>query len=94
MRYPFVVDFGPPSSGGWLTRVIASELQVEEASMLDVIEHQLILGGRRVDLTRLEFEVFRYLHEHQGHGRWTGHRCCARSGATTTPAAAMSSMPS
>ena len=65
-RYPFFLDFGPASVDGWLTRLIASELQVEEDSILDIVERQLVLNGRRVDLTRLEFEVFRLLCERPG----------------------------
>lgn len=66
VRYPFFVDFGPTSVDGWLTRIIATELRVEEDSILDVAQHQLVLGSRRVDLTTLEFAVFRYLYERPG----------------------------
>jgi DNA-binding response OmpR family regulator len=59
-------DFGPTSIDGWLTRVIASELQIEDDSVLDVVQRQLVLDGRRVDLTRLEFEVINYLHQRRG----------------------------
>ncbi len=58
-----VLDFGPASVDGWLTRVVASELQIEDDSVLDPVQRQLVLDGRRVDLTRLEFEVLNYLHE-------------------------------
>lgn len=61
-----VLDFGPASVDGWLSRVIATELQVEDDSLLDVVQRQLVLDGRRVDLTKLEFEVMNYLHQHQG----------------------------
>ncbi len=59
-------DFGPSSIDGWLTGLIASELQIQDDSILDVVQHQLVLHGRRVDLTRLEFEVMDYLHEREG----------------------------
>ncbi len=58
-------DFGPSSIDGWLSRVVASELQIEDDSILDVVQHQLVLDGRRIDLTKLEFEVISYLHERQ-----------------------------
>jgi hypothetical protein len=61
-----VLDMGPASVDGWLTRIIATELRVEDDSILDVAQHQLVLGDRRVALTRLEFEVFKYLYERPG----------------------------
>ena len=65
-RHPFFLDFGHASVDGWLTRVVASELRVEEDSVLDTVERQLVLDGDRIDLTKLEFEVFRYLLERPG----------------------------
>jgi hypothetical protein len=64
--YAHWLDFGPASVDGWLTRIIATELRVEDDSILDIAQHQLVLGDRRVALTRLEFEVFRYLYERPG----------------------------
>jgi hypothetical protein len=64
--YAHVLDFGPASVDGWLTRIIATELQVDEDSILDVAQHQLVLDDRRVALTKLEFEVFKYLFERPG----------------------------
>jgi hypothetical protein len=61
--YAYVLDFGPASVDGWLTRIIATELRVEEDSILDTAQHQLVLDGRRVDLSKLEFEVLHYLYE-------------------------------
>lgn len=59
-------DFGPSSIDGWLTGLVASELQIEDDSILNVAQRQLVLDGRRVDLTKLEFEVINYLHERRG----------------------------
>lgn len=64
--YSVVNDFGPSSIDGWLTGLIASELQIDNASILDTVHRQLMLDGRRVDLTKLEFEVISYLRERQG----------------------------
>jgi hypothetical protein len=64
--YAHVLDFGPASVDGWLTRIVATELQIEDDSILDVAQHQLVLGGRRVPLTKLEFDVFQYLYERPG----------------------------
>lgn len=64
--YAHVLDFGPASVDGWLTRIVATELHVDEDSILDVAQHQLVLADRRVALTKLEFEVFKYLYERPG----------------------------
>ena len=64
--YPLQLDFGPSSVDGWLSRLVALELQIEDDSILDLAQHQLVLDGRRVDLTKLEFGVISYLHERQG----------------------------
>lgn len=61
-----MLDFGPSSVDGWLAKVVAAELQIEDDSILDVSQRQLVLDGRRVDLTKLEFEVLNYLYERQG----------------------------
>jgi len=61
--FPAFLDFGPASVDGWLTRVIATELNVEQDQLLDVAQRQLVLDGRRVDLTKLEAEVLRRLIE-------------------------------
>jgi hypothetical protein len=64
--YLAVLDFGPASVDGWLSRVVATELQIEDDSLLDVVQRQLLIDGRRVHLTALEFEVMNYLHQRQG----------------------------
>jgi hypothetical protein len=61
--YPSFLDFGPASVDGWLTRVIGTELRVEDDQLLDVPQRQLVLDGRRVDLTKLETDVLRLLVE-------------------------------
>ena len=45
---------------------MAAELQIEDDSILDLVQHQLVMDGRRVDLTKLEFEVMSYLQQRQG----------------------------
>jgi len=64
--YPLLLDFGPSSVDGWLSRLVATELQIEDDSILDLAQHQLVLGSRRVDLTKLEFDVISYLYQRQG----------------------------
>ena len=61
-----VLDFGPSSVDGWLTRLAAAELAVEENGLVDARTHQLLLDGKHVDLTKLEFEVLNYLEQHRG----------------------------
>jgi DNA-binding winged helix-turn-helix (wHTH) protein len=61
-----MLDFGPSSEDGWLSRLVAMELQIEDDSILDLAQHQLILDGGRVDLTKLEFDVMSYLYLRQG----------------------------
>jgi hypothetical protein len=64
--YSTLNDFGPSSIDGWLSRLVAAELQIDEDSILDLLQHQLVLDGRRVDLTKLEFDVISYLHQRRG----------------------------
>ena len=58
-------DFGPSSIDGWLAKLVANELLIESDSILDPIDRQLVLDGRRIDLTRLEFDVLDYLNQRQ-----------------------------
>lgn len=62
----FCLDFGPSSVDGWLTRVAARELGIEENGLLDVGQRQLVVDGRRIDLTPKEFDVMTCLSEHVG----------------------------
>jgi len=59
-------DLGPDSVDGWLADLAARELDVEDQQVIDAVRRQLVLDGRRVDLTQLEFDVLRYLHERAG----------------------------
>jgi AAA ATPase domain len=61
-----VLDFGPSSVDGWLTRIAAAELGLPEDDLLDVRQRQLLVDGQRIDLTSLEFEVLHYLRQHEG----------------------------
>jgi len=64
--YAAVLDFGPSSIDGWLSALVAAELRIDDDSILDIAQHQLVLDGRRVDLTNLEFELFNYLFQRPG----------------------------
>lgn len=61
-----MLDMGPSSVAGWLARLVAEELGVEEGGLLDLAARELILDGRRVALTRLEFGVMEFLHRSPG----------------------------
>ncbi|HVG17694.1 MAG TPA: winged helix-turn-helix domain-containing protein [Blastocatellia bacterium] len=61
-----MLDLGPSSVDGWLARLAAAELGVEEAASIDMQAHELLLDGKRVKLTKLEFEVFLYLYQRKG----------------------------
>ena len=55
-----VLDFGPGSVDGWLARLVAAELGLDD-DPLDESARELMVGGRLVALTRLEFGVLRHL---------------------------------
>jgi hypothetical protein len=61
-----MLDLGPSSVDGWLTRLVAAELGVEEDGLLDCAARELVLDGRRVGLTKLEFGVMEFLHRRVG----------------------------
>lgn len=61
-----MLDFGPSSVDGWLARLVAGELGVEEDGLLDCGARELVLNGRRIGLTKLEFGVMEYLHHRAG----------------------------
>jgi hypothetical protein len=56
-----VLDFGPASVDGWITRLVGDELGVDETSVLDHDQRALNLAGDRVPLTPLEFKLVGYL---------------------------------
>src|SRR5262249_3803718 len=61
--HTIMLDFGPSSVDGWLTRLAARELLITDDSILDPLARQLVVDGLRVDLTRLEFDLFDYLYQ-------------------------------
>ena len=60
-----MLDFGPSSVDGWLAKLVASELGVDDG-LLDSAARELVMNGRRVSLTKLEFGVMEYLQTHVG----------------------------
>jgi hypothetical protein len=61
-----MLDFGPSSVDGWLARLVAAELGVEDDGLLDCVARELVLNGQRVSLSKLEFGVMEYLQRHVG----------------------------
>ncbi len=61
-----LLDFGPASVDGWLSWLVESELRGEEPVFLDREQRQLVLGGSRIDLSRLEFGLLECLRERDG----------------------------
>jgi hypothetical protein len=60
-----VLDLGPASVDGWLGRLVASDLELDD-ELLDEQQRQLVIDGTRVDLTPLEFDLLRYLLDREG----------------------------
>ena len=60
------LDFGPGSVDGWLAGLVATELGVEAEPHLDEDARELMVGGRRVSLTPLEFGLFLHLRTREG----------------------------
>jgi class 3 adenylate cyclase len=65
-HYSALLDFGPGSVDGWLSRLAGDELGVDEGDLLDVHGRRLKVEGHRRDLTKLEFQVFQFLTQRQG----------------------------
>jgi hypothetical protein len=63
-----MLDMGPASVDGWLTGLVAAELGVgeDETGHVDVGARELVLNGKRVGLTKLEFELIQYLSSRAG----------------------------
>ncbi|SFU07897.1 Transcriptional regulatory protein, C terminal [Geodermatophilus amargosae] len=61
-----VLDFGSGSVDGWLVDLLARELGVAGEPALHADAHELVVGGRRVALTPLEFGLLRCLRDREG----------------------------
>jgi DNA-binding response OmpR family regulator len=59
------LDLGPASVDGWLSRLVAGDLELD-GELLDRRQRQLVTDGRRVDLTPLEFDLLCYLLDREG----------------------------
>jgi len=61
-----VLDMGPSSVDGWLSRLLGAELGVEEGDLLDTAARELVVEGERTPLTKLEYAVMEYLYHRDG----------------------------
>jgi len=61
-----MLDFGPSSVDGWLARLVAVELGVEDHGLFDSAAREIVLEQGRVGLSKLEFGVIEYLQRHVG----------------------------
>ena len=61
-----VLDFGSSLVGGWLSSLVDAEIGIEPDDFFDMEARELIIDGRRVGLTPLEFEVMNYLYQRDG----------------------------
>lgn len=61
-----MLDFGPSSVTGWLSKLVAGELGVVSDEVLDVDARELVIDGAHVKLTRLEFALFKHLRDRAG----------------------------
>jgi DNA-binding response OmpR family regulator len=59
------LDLGPASVDGWLSRLVAGDLELDD-ELLDERQRQLVIDAARVDLTPLEFDLLRYLLDREG----------------------------
>lgn len=65
-----ILDFGPQSVDGWLSRLVATTLGVpaetQPALRIDEAARELLVDGRRVALSTREFELLAYLMQREG----------------------------
>jgi hypothetical protein len=62
---PTMLDLGPESVAGWVSRLAADDPSVDDAR-LDGDGRELVLDGRRIALTKLECAVLTHLREREG----------------------------
>jgi hypothetical protein len=61
-----MLDFGPGSVDGWICDLVARELGMDSSGPLDALARQLVIDGRRIDLTPLEYDTLRLLQLRSG----------------------------
>lgn len=61
-----MLDFGPSSVDGWITRLVGDELGVDQPRLLDHATRSIIVAGEPVPLTPLEYGLVDYLERLDG----------------------------
>lgn len=61
-----VLDMGPASVNGWLHRLLARELGIDSHDFLDPERQAVLVEGKPIELTALEFKVAAYLYANIG----------------------------
>jgi hypothetical protein len=61
-----VLDFGPGSVDGWLMGLLEAQLGLSSEPVVDINARELIVSGKRVSLTPLEFGLFSTLSDREG----------------------------
>ena len=64
--YTMVNDFGPQLVPGWLAGLVDTQLGLTRSAVLNVDARELIIGDTHIGLTPLEFNLLRYLDQHEG----------------------------
>lgn len=64
--HSLVLDFGPGSVDGWLARLVAGELEIDDEPVVDSAARHLALGDQRIPLTELELALVTHLYQRQG----------------------------
>ena len=63
---PLVNDFGPHLVLGWMAGLMDAELGITPSAILNVDARELVVDGKHISLTPLEFNLMNYLAEHEG----------------------------
>jgi hypothetical protein len=61
-----ILDMGPESFDGWISRLLEAEIGQVGADVLDERSRQFMLGNARIQLSALEFDVMRQLYARDG----------------------------
>ena len=61
-----LLDFGPGSVDGWICNLLAAELGIGDHGLVDAARRELLLNGKRIGLTPLEFGVMALLESRNG----------------------------
>ena len=61
-----VNDFGPQLVPGWMAGLVDAQLGITPLVILDLEAREMIISGKQIRLTPLEFNLMHYLTQHEG----------------------------